>query len=286
MKGFGKPKMNLVKMTPTQFTSTNLQEQLGNVGLDCDQITAKSLDAQVKSVKNIIPDGEVQAMSVYSPNAHPKEIAANAAADDSSVRKNLNKVADGHWDLASDDHVNFSKYEQALHSITHKEYFDWLVANDPGFVGSATGPTEYKGNYSNADAIQKLFEENSVAASATVVKGIDKASMLATMTNAIAPLTDAALKENYDQTNSRFVTLVENYNYDTKEFDAVGAVQIDWHLVITDYKRKDKDGGDTHPTDLTISARSALYNDWDSIKDDYNKLAKQFSLAPINFPSL
>jgi len=285
MKGFSNPKMNLTQTTPTPFTTEDMKKQLENVGLDCDQVTHENLASQISTVSNVLPNGAVQAMSIYSPKAHPTQLAANAAADDANIRKNLNKIADGHWDLATDDHVNFSKYEQALHSITHKAYFDWLVANDSGFIGSATGPTEYKGNYSNAAAIQKLFEENAVAASATVVKGIDKASMLATMTNAIAPLTDAALS-NYDQTNSRFVTLVENYNYNTKEFDAVGAVQIDWHLKIKDYKRKDKDGGDTHPTDLTISARSALYNDWDSIKDDYNKLVKQYGLAPIDFPSM
>jgi hypothetical protein len=153
-----------------------------------------------------------------------------------------------------------------------------------GFAGVVDNPPAYTGNYPNAAAIQNLFINVGVTASSTLVKGIDKDAMTATFSNAIQPLADANLK-NYDQSGSRAIMLVENYNTTTGYADAVGVVSVNWRLQISDWQRKSKDGGDTHPTVLTVNARSVLYSDVNLLCQHYNAVLTQFGIDPQTAPS-
>ena len=268
-----RPTLNLDQTSPTAFTTHDLQQQLVNAGLDCSQINHTNLQSYIDEVQGQIPNGYVQAMTIYAPSD---------VGGFGSAQENFNKIADGHWSLNTDDHVFFGQYDQALQSIVNKEYFEFLIGNDPGFNGSATGPTQYgPTKYDNADAIKQLFEKNATNASATLLSGIDQDSMLATMTRVIKPITDDV--KDYDQYHSRYMTIVDNYNPANKTFDAIGALRIDWHLVIENYTRKEKHGGDQHNTTLTISARAALFEQYTHIQNDYNKLVAQYGLDPIDF---
>ena len=108
--------------------------------------------------------------------------------------------------------------------------------------------------------------------------------MTAVFSNAIQPLQDATLN-NYDQSSSRAIMLVENYNQSTGAADAIGVVSVDWRLQISDWQRKTKDGGDTHPTVLTISARSALYSDVALLCKHYFAVLTQFGIDPGSAPT-
>jgi hypothetical protein len=96
-------------------------------------------------------------------------------------------------------------------------------------------------------------------------------------------LADANLT-NYDEPGSRAIMLVENYNQTTGYADAIGVVSVDWRLQITDWQRKTKEGGDTHPTVLNISARSALYSDVTLLCQHYSAVLKQFGIDPNQAP--
>jgi fructose/tagatose bisphosphate aldolase len=164
-------------------------------------------------------------------------------------------------------------------------HFQWLMsqAAEQNFPGVTDGPIPYNGNYANAAAIQTLFENAATTASATVVAGIDQAAMTATFTNVIQPLGNASLQD-YTQKSWRMILLVENYNTSTKYCDAIGAVSVGWELEITDYQRKSKDGGDTHPTQLKIGAWSALYSDTDTLCSNYSAVCQHFGITPEGCP--
>jgi hypothetical protein len=104
------------------------------------------------------------------------------------------------------------------------------------------------------------------------------------LSNVISPLQDSQL-ENYDQSDSRVIFLVDNYNASTGYGDGVGVLFVAWRLQITDYHRKSKHGGDTHPTNLTINAGSVLYSDPNILCADYNSVLKQFGINPGTAPA-
>lgn len=85
------------------------------------------------------------------------------------------------------------------------------------------------------------------------------------LSNAIAPLSEGNVKD-YDESDSRVIYLVDNYNPVTMEADAIGVLGIDWRLRIVDYKEKKKNP--EHDTTLTISTRSVLYDKLTTLEED------------------
>jgi hypothetical protein len=109
-----------------------------------------------------------------------------------------------------------------------------------------------------------MFVNVATTASATLIKGLDKDAIEAVLANAIAPL--AQDTTDYDKSDSRVIFLVDNYNPNTSEADAIGVLTIEWHLVIKDYKVKKQ--APTHDTTITIKSRSVLYSDLDAMNAD------------------
>jgi hypothetical protein len=194
----------------------------------------------------------------------------------------LTDVATANWTINAEG----DGYGPQLEVIQYPTHFDWLYDNraSNGFTGVKGDQPAISGNYPNAAAIQKLFVDTALAASATLVKGLDKDAMKAALTNVIAPLSDASLS-NYTMPEqgkdrpSMVVFVVDNYDPKTKIADGLGVLYFNWSLSITDYKRKSKDGGDTHPTTLQVNAGSVLYDGPDTLCSNYNAVVTQFKLS-------
>jgi hypothetical protein len=292
--------LNLTAATPSQLDATTLEAQLENIGLSCAEITPTSLQQYISEVVTQIPPGTVQSFAITAPagsvsaDTLPASLATSEAIDAVALMQSApvgslaaaipasQQAAIGNWtELDSAE-----GYQPNLEVIQFPAHFDWLVSQNStnGFAGVVDNPPAYTGNYPNAAAIQNLFINVGVTASSTVVKGIDQSTMTAVFSNVIQPLADANLK-NYDQTGSRAIMLVDNYNTTTRAADGVGVVSVDWRLQISDWQRKTKDGGDTHPTILTISARAVLYSDVTLLCQHYNAVLKQFGIDPAQAPS-
>ena len=289
--GFGPPPGidvgALTSATPTPFDSKILKSQLQNIGLSCAQLSHENLDSYITSVDSQLENGKIHSMAIMAPSGHVQ----NPTLDSGEILETSNLVAHvspmvtaatGNWtinDVAEG-------YAPNLEIIQNPAHFQWLFNNkaNNGFTGVIDNPPTISHNEDNAEAIQKLFVNVGLTASATLVKGLDKSTMKATLTNVIQPLTNANLS-NYDVTDSRAIFLVDNYDPVTKRADGIGVLFINWHLTITDYKRKDKDGGDTHPTTLTIKAGSVLYSNPKDLCRDYSAVLKQFGIDPTSAPS-
>lgn len=274
-------KVSLKPATPTPFDAADLKRTLQIIGLDCAQINDVNLRNYIITVTSQLPTGKTQAFAIKMP-ADAATVAARFAEfrDVTSLGARLpplTSAATGNWTL---DPTGGDGYGPQLEVIAYQEHFDWLYQNraSNGFTGTKDDPPAYTGNYPNAEAIQQLFVNVGVTASSTLVKGLDQDSMKAALTNVIQPLANANL-ENYDASGSRVFFVVENYNESTKIADALGFVYVNWSLKISEYKRKTKDGGDTHPTVLIIHAGSATYNDPGTLCNDYDKVVKQFGLT-------
>lgn len=280
----------LTKATPSPFDIATLKVQLAAIGLDCSQLTDANLKSYIEQVNSQLPSGEVESFSITAPPADlglagapagdgdgPVNVLSLAAAMPAAVES-----ATGNWTIND----KAQGYAPQLEVIQYPSHFDWLYANrsSNGFTGVKDDPPAYTGNYPNAEAIQKLFINVGITASATLVKGLDQDTIRATMSNAIQPLADANLT-NYDVSDSRAIYLVDNYNTSTGYADGIGVLSIAWTLKITDWKRKSKHGGDTHPTNLKITADAVLYSDPTVLCADYHAVLKQFGIDPATAPA-
>jgi len=295
--------LDLAPATPSKLDAATLCQQLENIGLSCAQITDQNLQQYISEVETQLADGTVQSFmitapsgtvapdtlpaeldAVEEPSLHLMTAPAPAEPPVGSLAAAMppnQTAAVGNWT----ENDAAQGWAPNLAVIQFQSHFDWLMtqAGSIGFSGIVDAPPAYTGNYPNAQAIQNLFVNVGVTASSTVVKGIDRDTMTAVFSNAIQPLADANLT-NYDQPGSRSIMLVENYNQSTGYADAIGVVSVDWRLQITDWQRKTKEGGDTHPTVLNISARSALYSDVTLLCQHYSAVLNQFGIDPNQAP--
>ncbi len=276
----------LVSATPTAFDAAALQTQLEAIGLSCAQINDQSLTQYIQEVTSQLPLGAVQAFAIKQP---PQNQQVSFATTDPATPRaladavpTLQTSSVGNWTISTTG----DGYGPQLEVIQYPDHFNWLYDNRAtnGFAGVIDNPPPYVGNYPNAEAIQNLFITVGVTASATLVKGIDQDAMKAALSNAIQPLANADLSD-YNVSDSRVIFLVDNYNPSTKIADGVGVLFVSWTLTISDYKRKTKDGGDTHPTNLTIKAGSVLYSDPGPLCSDYHSVLVQFNIDPSTAPA-
>lgn len=272
--------------TPTLFDAACLKTQLQNIGLSCAQINQTNLNQYITEVLSQVPAGATQSFAIKAPSgdigpvsdlAAAPGMVALAAAVPSQVT-----AATGNWTIDPTG----DGFGPQLEVIQYPDHFNWLYGNrnTNGFTGVIDNPPTYSGNFPNAQAIQNLFINVCLTASATLVKGLDQATMTAMLSNVIQPLTDNNIS-NYNVSDSRTIYLVDNYNQTTQVADGLGVLYISWTLNISDYKRKTKDGGDTHPTSLTIKSGSVLYSDPSTLCRDYNAVIKQFNIDPKTAPA-
>lgn len=277
----------LTAATPSTFDADALRQQLKNIGLSCGQLTDNNLQNYLATVTSQLPTGTVQSFAILAPKldlenynavpAPPGTLRTVAEATTPMI-----EAATGNWTISTSG----DGYGPNLSVIQFPDHFNWLYANRAtnGFTGVIDNPPPFTGNYPNATTIQQLFVNVAITASATLIKGLDVNAMKATLSNVIQPLANADLSD-YNVTDSRCIYLVENYNASTEEADAIGVLYIAWNLTIADYKRKSKDGGDTHATSLTIKSGTVLYSDPKQLCADYNSVLKQFNIDPAGAPT-
>lgn len=274
--------INLSATTPSQFTTDTLKTQLSAVGLNCSQLTNQFLENSITTVNSQLPTGAVQSFGIMAPQTSPalaKSLASRKLATDRTLfavpQSILAQAATANWEPGTQAE-GFNTY---LAVIAYTDHFQWLYNNrgTNGFTGVIDSPAATSGNYPNAQAIQDLFVQVCLTASATVVKGLDQSTMKAILTNVISPLQNESLSD-FNQSDSRTIMLVDNYNAQTGEADAVGVLWVNWTLTISDYKRKSKDGGDTHATTLTVQSGSVAYTDPTQLCADYASVCTQFKI--------
>lgn len=274
----------LTKTTPTPFTKDVLQQQMENVGLSCAMLQGQNLDQYITEVSSQLFNGNVETMGIVKPSTTPSPtmLEASDVTTLEAAVGTTETAAQGNWTINN----KAEGYAPHLEVIQYPTHFDWLYQNRAtnGFTGVVRNPPTISGNYPNASSIQKLFITTGQSASATLVKGLDKDSMLAALTNVIQPLENANLS-NYlvpekptDPWPSIVIYLVDNYNESTGVADGIGVLFFSWTLKITDYKRKTKDGGDTHPTSLMVKSGAVLYSDPSVLCNDFRSVVQHFGL--------
>ncbi|OSQ36757.1 hypothetical protein [Thalassospira mesophila] len=280
----------LNKATPTPFDNASLKKSLENIGLSCAQINDQNLSTYITNVKSQLPDGAIQSMAIKAPHTSPlnanrlKAVAPVTLFTAATAVPKMTSAATGNWSIP--DNNDAEGYGPNLEIIQYQDHFNWLFDNKSsnGFTGVKNSPPATSGNYPNAEAIQKLFVQVGLTASSTLVKGLDKPTMTATLSNVIQPLNDSNIS-NYDVSDSRVIDLVDNYDPKTGMADGIGVLTVSWHLTIEDYKRKTKDGGDTHATYLKMNAWSVLYTDPGVLCQQYSSVLQHFAINAASAPS-
>lgn len=248
--------VQLIPATPTPVTVTGVKQQLDDIGLNCALAAEDLLEEYIKEVEARLPNGGSQTYQILKPTKDPSLRVAGLVGD-------YEQSSIGNWEPDSTG----LGYAPQLEYIQYETHFDWLLGNQPGFTGVVNNPPEYKGRYGSVDAIKEMFINVAINASATLIKGLDKSSMESVLSNAIAPLTDKNAQNYNPGPQSRVIFLVENYDPNSGNADAVGVLTLWWDLKIVDYKEKKK--SPVHDTTLTVRTRSVLYSSVETMTADY-----------------
>ena len=264
-------KIELNKAEPSVLTPEQLKDQLKNIGLGCADTSLPRLQKFIDEVVAEIPNGVVQTYGILQP-------AKNPANRVQGLAQNWEEAATGNWTIK-----DFG-YASELELIQYKRNFDWLVQNKQNFTGRTSTDT-YTRRYDSVNSIKDFFADTMTSASAAVVKGVDKSALNAAMHNAIQPLDDTKLKD-YDKSDSRVLFLVDNYDKDKNEADAIGVLTVEWHLIIKDYQEKKK--ALQHDTTLEVNVRAVTYDNLDVLAADVRAIKAQFgqnlALAMMGIP--
>jgi len=110
-----------------------------------------------------------------------------------------------------------------------------------------------------------------------VVKGLDQEAMIASLVNVIKPLENQNLEDYDEDPESRIFYLVDDYDPITGDGEAVGALRVDWEMIIKDYKNKSKDDLQ-YNTDIKVTARAVTYSDCYMLCADYDSVVQHFCI--------
>jgi hypothetical protein len=252
-------KIELNKAEPSVLTPEKLKEQLKNIGLTCADTSLPRLKEFIQEVENGIPPGLVQTYGILQP-------AKNLANRVQGLAMNWEEAATGNWTIK-----DFG-YSSELELIQYKAHFDWLAETKQNFTGRRS-QDKYVRRYDSIASIKDFFADTTTSASAAVVKGVDKSSLNAAMSNAIQPLDDQKAQD-YDKSDSRVLFLVDNYDKEKNEADAIGVLTVEWHLIIKDYKEKKK--ALQHDTTLEVNVRAVTYDNLDVLAADVRAIKAHF----------
>jgi hypothetical protein len=278
--------IQLNSATPTALTPEALQKQLNDIGLTCQETTTDKLRRSIAEVESRLIDGQTQTYAILRPAVPALMVgdgsgaisfaeaadAAQATGSTSRLALTLSDSSVGNWEP---DPAGLG-YGPELEYIQFQTHFDWLKTNVTSFTGVVNNPPAINEKLDSVDAIKTLFVNVGTTASSTLIKGLDKASFESVLSNAIAPLTEGGVSD-YHVADSRVIFLVENYDEETKEADAIGVLTIWWDLTIKDYKEKKQNP--RHDTTLLIKCRSVLYSTLDALFGDYNAVKAHFGGA-------
>ncbi len=280
--------IDLSRATPTPYTSEVLRSQLESIGLDCATLTHAYLGQQVDAVSAQLHNGACESFGIHSGSgATTSQEIAEWTADDAAGALAASGVT-ANWT----PHGTALGYGQILELITFPAHFDWLYSNraSTGFVGVKDDFRKH-GQYGTVAAIQTMFVSACTAASSTLVSGLNKAAMKATLTNMIAPLKDKTLKDYTaphpltDPWPSRNIWLVEHYvpspnDPNTGSADGIGVTSIRYTMTVKDYRESGTDKPIVHDTKLEVKIESILYGNISQMCADFKSVVDQFGLHP------
>ena len=266
-----KIKIGLKKQEPTPLSIPVLQKQLNNLGLDCAYTTPKRLEVFQKEVEAQFPDGINQSFGIHQPTKSKDKTPYYRSMYDKipAPYLGLSESSKGDWK----PEASALGYSTQLSTVIYPRNFEYLKLNRTGFSGNFSKERSNENKYETVDAIKEMFIQLGIEASASLVKGLDKTSLNSILSNAIAPLNEKNVKDYYNS-DSRVVFLIENYNPETENADAIGVLGIDWELSIKDYLEKKK--SPKHDTKMTISTRSILYDSIEALEGDIAFLKAHF----------
>lgn len=263
--------ISLVKQDPSKLTVEGLQKQLHNMGLDCAHTDPERLKKYKEDVEKSFVDGLNQSFEINRPKA-----SLDGSRYFNSIYGDSDAKFYGYEEAAKSDwrpEGSGLGYSTQLSTIAFPRNFQYLFVNRPGFGGNQSAEQTTTGSYATVDAVKNMFVQVGVEASSSLVKGLDKTTLNAILSNAIAPLNEGNVKDYYNA-DSRVIFLVDNFDPLTNEADAIGVLGIDWRLTIVDYKEKKK--SPVHHTTLVVSTRSVLYDDLGAMDGDLQFLKSHF----------
>ncbi|MDE7254011.1 MAG: hypothetical protein K2O32_13870 [Acetatifactor sp.] len=261
--------ITLNECSPTPLNPEALTQQLNDLGLHCEETHGERLKKSIEDVISKIKLGELTTFGVYRDGGKlrteqlPNEVVDNIFAKDALsmlIDKRFTKEANGSWEEGPTE-----QYTSKLLVVQERDNYRYLKENRPDFPYAEEPEKEIKKRMSTAEAIKEMFTEAATTCTAATVQGIDKTTLEATFSNALADVNESTIKEHYEITNNRVIMLVYDYDPQNHNCAGVGVVTCEWHLEIKDYKDKKKKA----KTVLNISARSVLYEDTGALDVHY-----------------
>ena len=295
--------IELISTIPSKFTPESLRPQLINAGLPCGETASDAqlqafIDRGVDEFVKILQDKTGLKAYEYTETLPKDSNLASARFVNKNIRSRILQLANGEYTelkllTHKDTEVNYKPAQETggwsneLYTILNKtnfEHLEQLSKDDPSkyvFHGQRGGPNKTEEELKTDDAIISVFAEAAAAAAQIypVDGGVNKDAMEAAMKNTIGPNINSSRPENYRDTGDKNLLLVDRYDPKTKESRGIGAINISWELTIKDYKRKEKNGGDTHKVTITVSARGVFYDDICVLCRDYKEITQIDSCA-------
>lgn len=266
--------ISLNSCQPTPLKPEELTKQLNALGLSCDETYGQKLQKNIEDVTSKIGIGKLTTFGIYKDGGNleieqlPNDILSDICSENSLnalLKRRYEKTADGSWTEGTTG--QYTPKLLALQQINNYNYLKIHTDDLPYAEKSADTITK---NLSTVDAIKEMFVEAATTCTAATVSGIDKETLDATFSNALAQLNESVFASDYDVSNNRVITLLDNYDPKSGNCDGVGVVTCNWRLEIKNYKEKKKEP--RHQTTLTIGARSLLYRDTASLDKHYAML--------------
>jgi hypothetical protein len=263
--------IQLEKQEPTQLTVESLKEQFDNMGLTCAHTDPARLEKYKNEVQERFFPGQNQSFAINrpTPSLDGRPFYNSIYGDSDAPFLGYEEASKSDWKPEGSG----LGYSTQLSTVAFPRNFQFLMVNRPSFNGNQSEEKTTKGKYATVDAVKNMFVQVGVEASASLVKGLDKTTLNSILSNAIAPLNEKNVKDYYNA-DSRVVFLVDNYDPETNQADAIGVLGIDWRLTIVDYKEKKK--SPTHDTTLIVSTRSVLYDDLNALDGDLQFIKSHF----------
>ncbi len=255
----------------THLDPNELTKQLNDLGLHCKETYGEKLKKNIEDVTSKIGLGKLTTFGVYrdSGKLQIEQLSNNVLGSicnrnvlDVLLDDRFKKEADGSWEEGA-----VGQFTSKLLVIQESDNYKYLKKGTKDFPYAEEPEKELHEEASTVEAIKEMFTKAATACTAATVQGIDKITLDATFSNALASLNESAFEKDYDVTNNRVITLLYNYEHEKGECDGVGIVTCEWRLRIRNYKEKKKEP--KHDTILNISARSLLYGDINTLNAHY-----------------
>lgn len=259
--------------TPALLTIDNLQQQLNRIGLTCEWTRPERLERLKREVERKLQTGENQSFAIYHlkpeyvtfPSISPSEMKNDYNVPFAAVNARISST----WEPSSNDTMG---YIQKLSVILAKNNFDRIKQHFTDFTGYDTGEQTSTSTASTVEAILDFFVKTLNTACSAVVNGINLDDLKAICTNMFP--SNISMEQDYNESNSFLIHLLQDYNDEKKEAVGVGAIYLSWSLLVTNYKNKKES---IHSSTLKLCARSVMYDDADVIDTHYKFVANMIT---------